>query len=487
MKKSILLMAVVCVAALCTAQQRMEVKKNLDSRTIGDAFVREASYLGQYNGLYCFLGKEKRQRMKLVMVDHNMEPLRVMELPESSVNCRLLAGSVSGNRLGLLLVDNDERSRAIIYTACFDLDSLRPADGGPGLVMTDSLTFGRKDRCMVWGATSPGARRNAMVVIVEYTESKKYSAHAVLYDALMKEEWHYDYAMGSMNDLHVTDDGTIVTLGYEPENEETHFVFNIMDGGRADTYDAVIKCDPIRELRLAGVVGSHVMAVGLFNTASYHSDDMCGGVVALSFDKDSALLTGFTMRPFQNEDINILYNKPTRKIQRDQEVELMSMVGSVMTPGGAVVAVGRNYGAEHVEDNGSISKTYHRVGLHLLAVDTLGRVGWVRNLRRNDMQKGDDGLLGVGLMHAYGRTYILKSENRKSPASYEISRESREYKAGTKSNLVVYSIGADGEVEKAVLEQKTPYGFVRAVRRDDGVMALFTQDGRRSRIVELKL
>lgn len=488
MKKSVLLIAVVCAFAVSGfAQQRLVVQKNMESRKLDDAFVREARYLGQYDGLYSFVGKEDRERMKLVMVDHNMEPLRIMELPESSVNCKLMAASINGNRVGMLLVDNDERSRALIYTSCFDLDSLRPADGGRGLTMKDSLAFGRKDRCMVWGATSPNGMYNAMVIIVEFTERRQYSAHAVLYDSQMQELWHYDYAMGSMNDLTVTDDGTIVTLGYEPEGEETHFVFNIMDKHRGDTYDAIIKCDPIREMRLAGVQGNHIMGVGLFNTASYRSADMCGGVVGLSFDKDSAILTGFTMRPFQNEDINILDNKPTKKIQRDQEVELVSVVGSVMNGNGALVSVGRNYRVQHVEDNGSVSYSFHRAGLHLVSIDTLGRVAWARNIRRNDMQKKDDYLLNVDMIQAFGKTYLIKSESRKYPATYNIAKEGKEFAVDSKGNLVVYTIDADGEVEKAVLEQKTPFAFVRGVRRNDGVLALITQKGSRSRIVEMKI
>lgn len=488
MKKSVLLIVVVCAfVASGFAQQRLVIQKNLESRKLDAAFVRDAYYLGQYDGLYCFVGKEGRGRMKLVMSDHNMEPMRVMELPESSVNCKLMAGSIDGNRAGLLLVDNDERSRTLIYTSCFDLDSLRPADGGRGLVVADSLPFGRKDRCLVWAGTSPNAKYNGLVVITEFTERKQYSARAVLFDSQMKELWHYDYAMGSMNDIAVTDDGSIVTLGYEPEGEETHFVFNIMDERRGDTYDAIIKCEPIRELRLAGVQGSHIMGVGLFNTASYHSADMCGGVVAMSFDKDSAILTGFTMRPFQNEDINVLYNKPTKKIQRDQEVELASIVGSVMTGNGAIVAVGRNFRIQHVEDNSSVTYSYQRVGIHLLAVDTLGRVSWTRNIRRNDLQKHDDYLLKVGMMQAYGKTYLIKSEHRKNPATYSIAKETKEFKVDAKGNLAVYTIGADGEIEKAVLEQKTPFAFVRSVRRDDGSFALFTQNGSRSRIVELKI
>ena len=489
MRKSVLLFTMICVAVCgMQAQQRLEVQKNLEGKKLDAAFVREAKYLGQYEGLYCFVGDGHKHRKRLVLVDHNMEPLRVMELPESSANCDVLTGSISDNIVSMLLVDNDERGQALVFKGSYDLDSMRPADGGRGLDTLNSLSFGRHDRCLVWGATSSNALYNALVVIVEYTERKQYSAHAALFDAQMQELWHHDYAMGSMNDLHVTDDGTIVTLGYDPDGEETHFVFNIMDAKRADSYDAILKCDPIREMKLAGVLGNHIMAVGLFNPWESHiSEHVCGGVVGLSFDKDSAVLTGFTMRPFQNEDINIMYNKKTKKVQRDQEVEFVSVVGSVMTSEGAVVAVGRNFSRENIEDNGNVTYSYHRVGLHLVSIDTLGHVRWARNLRRNDMQKKDDDMLNVTLLQHNDRTYIIKSEHRKYPSIYDISKDAKEYKAGSKGNLVVYSIGRDGDVEKGVLEQKTPYGFVRGILRPDGDMALFTQNGSRTRLVDLRV
>jgi hypothetical protein len=183
----------------------------------------------------------------------------------------------------------------------------------------------------------------------------------------------------------------------------------------------------------------------------------------------------------------VLYNKKTKKVQRDQEVDLVSVVGSVMTSEGAVVAVGRNFRRENIEDNGSVSYSFHRVGLHLVSIDTLGRVRWARNVRRNDMQKKRDEMLNVALMYSNGRTYIVKSEHAKYPAIYDIAKDAREYRVGTKGNLVAYSIDGAGNVEKGVLEKKTPYAFVRGMVRADGAMALYTQDGSRTRLVELRV
>ena len=488
MKKSILLIAAVCMVAVgAVAQPRFEVMSNQDGKKVKGEFVRESKYIGQYEGLYCFVGEGRRHSKLLMLVDHNMEPLRSMELPESTVNCEFLTGSIEGNNAGLLFVDNDERNRAIVYTSTMDLDSMRPADNAAGLLMMDSIGLGKKDRFMVWGATSENGKYNAMVQVLEYTDKNQYSAKVVLLDGQMHKIWSKEFAIGSMENLHVTNDGTVITLGCEPEGEETRFVYNIVNEKRADTYAAIVKCDPIRELRLAGVVDNHVMAVGLFTPkGAKERDNLCGGVVGISFDMDSAIITGFTMRPFMNEDVNILLNKKTKKVQRSQEVDLISLVGTTITSNGVVVAVGRNYAKDHVENNGTVSHLFYRMGLHVVALDTQGRISWVRNIRRNDYATGDDGMLYVAMLHKDDQTYIIKSEHRKMPAIYDISKDAKEYKVGNKGNLVVYAISDDGEVEKTIVYKSTPYGLVRALLRADGKMALFTQDGNRTRIMELK-
>ena len=490
MKKRLLLVVASCMVAIGVVAQeaRFEVMANMEGKKINDEFVREAKYIGQYESLYCFVGEGRKHSKVLVLADHNMMPLRSMTLPESTVNCDFMTGSIVGNNAGLLFVDNDEQHHVSqIYTATMDLDSMRPADIGAALLKVDSVGYSRKDRFMVWAATSENARYNALVQVLEFTEMRQYSAKVTLFDGRMHKLWSKEYALGSMENLHVTNDGTVVSLGYEPEGVETRFVYNIVNEKRADTYAAIVKCDPIRDLRLAGVIGNHVMAVGLFTPqGARDKDNLCGGVVGISFDMDSALITGFTMRPFMNEDMNILLNKKTKKVQRNQYTDLVSLVGTVLTENGAVVALGRNYGKDVVENNGTVTHHFYRMGLHVVAIDTLGRVSWVRNVRRNDHQVGDDGMLNVCMPHKDGHTYLIKSEHSKLPNIYDISKDVKEYKAGSKGNLVVYAFNEDGDVEKTVVYKKTPHGLVRGVLRSDGKMALFTQNGSRSRIVELK-
>lgn len=482
----LLFMGALCGSAF--AQEGFQLTRYAESKKIDSPLLEKGIYVGQYEGLYCWIGDGRRHRKHVVLADQNLEPLRRMELPESAVNFRVLTASIEDNHASVLMVDEPDNRHTYVYKALVDLDSMRPVEGKQPLEVVDSFTYDRKDRCMVWAATSPNGHYTALISIVEYTARKQYSARAMLMDGTLSTVWTKDYAMGSMDQLVVTDDGTLVTLGHELAYPETHIVFNVLSKARADSYDVVVTCDPLRQLRLTGVVGRHAMAVGTFTPSGKDPEgDICGGVVGLSFDIDSAVMTGFTMRPFQNEDLNILYNKKTKKVQRSQEVEMVSVIDAVSTTYGAVLAVGRNFREEEVENNGTTSNLYRRQGIHLMAVDTLGRVTWVRNLRRDDIQKKNGDLLNVSMLSRYGTTYIVKSERRDYPAEYEISKEAKEYTIGSKSNLVIYAINADGEVHKTVVEQKTPHNLLRCLLRPDDTIVALTADGSRKRLAELKI
>lgn len=486
MKKIAFAVLLLAVSAVPVWGQ-LALTRHAESKKMDMQILKDGLYAGQHNGLDCWVGEGRKGRKQVVLSDHNLEPLGRMEMVESSVNYTLLSASALKGMLSAVLYDSPDRQHTVVYGALVDLDSMKPAGIEP-ITVLDSFSYGKKDRCMVWAATSPNRQYTALTVIVEYTERNQYSARVRLMDSHLNTVWAKDYAMGSMEHMCVTDRGRVVTLGQERDGEETHIVYNIIDEHRSDSYEVTVTCDPMRELRLAGVVGSHVMAVGTFMPAGADPDEMlCGGVVGMSFDMDSALMTGFTMRPFQNEDMNILYNKKTKKIQRDQVVDLVSVLDATTTQWGAAVAVGRNFMNAHVEDNGTTTKGYYREGIHLVGIDTLGRVCLVRNIRRNDVQKGSDDMLRIGLLSRYGTIYIVKSEHKSYPATYDISKEAKEFAVDTKGNLVVYTIQPGGEVGKTVVETKTPHALVRCVMRPDDTMELLTADGSRKRMAELKI
>ena len=484
--KHIAIITMMLLTLTAGAQTKATVEHGAESKKVTAQYMATAKQIGTYQGLNCWVGTPK-DRLTVVLTDHNLEPMRSMELPKGG-EMRVLATTIKGNTAHLLLAEEGYRNMTFIYRSSIDLDSMRPAQGSLPLEQIDSIGFGRKDECKVWGATSRNGEHAGYVAIVEYHDRKQYSARIVLLDRSMKEEWNKEFAMGSMDEMAVADDGTVVTLGYEDEGEMTHFVFNVVSQKKADSYDVAVKCDPVRELHLAGIVGRYAMGVGLFRPEGVKdSENLAGGTIGMAFQIDNAELTGFVMRPFQNEDLNILENKKTKKIQRYQMMDYVSVNGMTLTDFGAVVAVGRNYQRTYSEDNGMTSHEYHRMGLHLMAIDTTAAIRWVRNVRRNDIQKNSDDLLRISLLHRDGRTLLLKSESHKYPAGYDISKEAKEYKVGSKGNIVMYSIAANGEVEKLTLVGKTPYSLLHVGTGVDGRLLLMTVDGKRTRQTRLSI
>lgn len=486
MKRTLTLMA--CLGALLwagTVQAQAVLAKHADTKKVKPEFLAEARYLGEYQGLFCWVGDKKKDEKQVLLMDQNLVVLRAMTV-ETDEASEILAASLQGNRASLLL---QERTRKCtkVYSAVVDLDSMRYVNAG--LELRDSLAYGRKDAHHMWAAVSPNGSKVAQISVLEMTETKQYTATIRMMDALLNTLWEREYALSTMSELCVTDDGMIVTMGMEEQEDgETAFFFNVLDANESTTYAGRVKSDPIREMRLAGVVNGYALALGTFRPeGSDPDDDLCGGTVALSFNTRNGQLTGFSLRPFMNEDINILYNKKTKKVQKNLTAELVA-VNTVTTNGyGAVVALGRNFTQTVTEMNGTLTNNYCSMGLHLVAVDTTGHIRWARNIRRNDTQTSADGLLEVSLLSRGDDTYVFKSESPKLPATYDIAKDAKEFEAGSKNNIVFYCIGAEGEVSKTVVEAKTKQNLFRTENRPDGTFMYFSQNGSRTRMAELKI
>jgi hypothetical protein len=193
------------------------------------------------------------------------------------------------------------------------------------------------------------------------------------------------------------------------------------------------------------------------------------------------------MRYFQNEDINILTNEKTKKIQRDRELPDVAPLSYVPTSYGMVMAVGRMVEGKDVNANGTKTCDYSGVGIHLVAVDATGAVKWVRNVRRNDRQTDSKALLRTPLFMMGETLCLVKNENHKEPGEYIISNDAREYEVGDKSNLVLYRFSEEGDVRKDVLERKTKQALGAAALRYDGTALLITVKGSKTRKMEMTL
>jgi hypothetical protein len=280
----------------------------------------------------------------------------------------------------------------------------------------------------------------------------------------------------------------MLTLGTEREGEEEHFIICVIDRRGGDKFNMTVQCEPVKDMRIVNVLGPQMLCAGLIKPADAKKDEnLASGVATLSFNLDSMSIGGFTMRYFQNEDINILTNEKTKKIQRDRELPDVAPLSYVPTSYGFVMAVGRMVEEKDVNANGTKTCDYNGVGIHLVAVDATGAVKWVRNVRRNDRQTDSKALLRTPLFMMGETLCLVKNENRKEPGEYIISNDAREYEVGDKSNLVLYRFSEEGDVRKDVLERKTKQALGAAALRYDGTALLITVKGSKTRKMEMTL
>lgn len=492
MKRIILLMAAVMVAGAMQGQNVIIKKGNEGNRT-DPQMVANGRYLATVDGLDCWLTQSEEgargfvedEDWQVVRLNDDMFPLERRELLMTE-HCVPLAWAVKGKWASMLLVDSSQRKQTTVLKASVSLDSLQLKDGRVDTVT--KFAYAKKDRCHVWGAMSANGEYMGTLSVVQYTERKQYISIATVYDAELKEVWSREFAVGTVECIYITDDGRMLTLGTEREGEEEHFIICVIDRLGGDKFNMTVQCEPVKDMRIVNVLGPQMLCAGLIKSADAKKDeDLTSGVATLSFNLDSMSIGGFTMRYFQNEDINILTNEKTKKIQRDRELPDVVPLSYVPTSYGFVMSVGRMVEEKDVNANGTKTCDYNGVGIHLVAVDATGAVKWVRNVRRNDRQTDSKALLRTPLFMMGETLCLVKNENRKEPGEYIISNDAREYEVGDKSNLVLYRFSEEGDVRKDVLERKTKQALGAAALRYDGTTLLITVKGSKTRKMEMTL
>ena len=110
----------------------------------------------------------------------------------------------------------------------------------------------------------------------------------------------------------------------------------------------------------------------------------------------------------------------------------------------------------------------------------------MRNLRRNDKNEMTDDLIDLKMFAVDDKAYVMKNEDCDEPAEYIITEEADEYEVGDKSNLVLYEIGAEGDVTKSILEKATKHTLASFGQRMDGSWVLLSFRGNKCRMAVMK-
>ena len=469
--KRFILTAMMLVAI--TAQGQYVIDKGNESKQIDADRIAEATYAGSHNGQTFWIEKV-RHGWQLLGANHNMELTRAQAVRTEAEE--LLAAGNSGDTVVVVLADRSQKRKTSVLVA-------RNVPTEEWTVDTLTLfNHDRKDDVLLWAAKSPSGNHIGLCSIVRYNETHQYSAFLTLLDGAGYQLWMREFPLGTMHNLYVTDDGRMATVGTEQDGPTMHIIVNYADQKHAETNEGTVTCEPARELKIVNVIGGRMLAMGTIVGSGFKgAEKLCGGVIVLSYDLDSALIASFSIRPFQNEDMNILFNKPTKKVTREQISEHTNALAYAALPYGGAIALGRNYEKINLADNGTEEHSFTRLGIHIVAADKDGNILWVRNLRRNDFQKRDNELLHIGMVAMGDDLCVVKSEHRKFPIIYDIAKEAKRLTMGDKSNLVLYTIAPDGEVKKDILEAKSKHTFLHFTPEYD----IITMRGNKLRDIKL--
>ena len=446
-------LALICLMLTAvSAQAQYVIDKGPESKQIDPDRIMEATYIGSHDGQTYWV-EPVRKGWQLLGTNHMMELTRAQSFRAD--NTELLVANNVADTVVLMLADRSEKKRTnVLIARCTANDDWT----------IDTLTFflhDKKDEVLLWGAKSPSGNHIGLCSIVQFKETHQYSAFLTMLDGAGYMLWNREFALGTMHNLYVTDDGRMATIGTEQDGPTMYIVVNYADDMHAEANEGSVTCEPARELKIVNIEGSKMLALGTVSGSGFNgADKLCGGVIVLSYNLDSATISSFSIRPFQNEDMNILFNKATKKVTREQLAEHTHALAYAATPYGGAIALGRNYEKITMADNGTEEHSFLRVGIHILAADMDGNILWVRNLRRNDFQKRRNDLMNIGMTTMGENLIVVKSESRKYPSIYEISKAAKQFDLGDKNNLVIYTLQRDGEVKKDILEAKSKHSFL---------------------------
>ena len=447
--KKLIIIAMALATMAVQAQVRLNAGK--DSKAVSADAMEKGTMVGRHEDNNVWLNST-RKGWRLTALDRD---LQVVQTAEMDINAgRLLAVSMKGNTATLLLSAQDKKATHVLV-ARLSMEGETTVD-----TMATFETPGRKDKCLLWGATSTLGNYMAVVAVQQFADSAEYVSTALLVAPRGNVVFRREYPMTTFDQMFVTDNGCIVTLGYENTASGLDVMVNYVSANTTASSRNTIQGDPVHELGIVNVVGNRMMALGTTYGRGRKADKTCNGVLAMSFDLDSSKVHGYEYRQFSLEDVNILANQYIKKKQKSMTCENVAVLGYAPTTYGGVMAITRSFEELKSTNDGINHHIFQRLGIIVAAVDIEGQVAWMSGIRCNDRQEYSGSALRMGLVGDGDMVYIYKTESKKDPTGYDLTRAAKPQQAGKKGNLVRYSIGAKGFVEKAVLEPKSKHAFL---------------------------
>ncbi len=462
-----LIIIVMLLAAIGT-QAFAQLNAGQESKAVSADNLENGLCLGRYDENDVWLNST-RKGWRITALNRDLQVTGTADMEIASE--RLLAATMSGNAATLLL-SAQEKKNTYVLVARLPLEGDATVDTIAAFNMP-----GRKDKCLLWGATSNLGNYMAVVAVRQFADSAEYAASALLVAPRGNVVYSREFAMTSLDQVFVTDNGCIATLAAENTNSGVDVMVNYVTANVISSGRYTMACDPMREVRIVNVIGNRLLGIATTSARGRRADKAVNGLLTFGYDLDSNKVFNFEAHNFVLEDINTLYNNFIRKKQKTLTAENVSLLGTVPTSYGGAMAITRAFEELKNTNDGVTHHTFMHRGIHIVAVNADGGVAWVTNIRCNDNQENSGDDLHIGITGDGENVYVYKTENRKEPSEYEITRAARVQKAGKRGNLVRYAVGPNGFTEKLILERNSKHNFLLVTDNQE----VFTVKGRKVR------
>ena len=398
------------------------------------------AFMGECDSLQCWISLSPHSGPSLVLHDDNADVWRHVSI-ENGGRYELLASSFDSCSASLMLLDSSDPRNPHVDICRMDLFSdasrLDP-------VVAQAFHCGRNDRFYAWAASSPNGRFCALVSLIAYVDKGYYAASATLFDARMQPLWSREFPVASLDDIFVTDDGSIVTLGFEHSDFFTAFSYSCIAPDTIASRTDTVAVGAVHDLQLVHADPQGALAVGTYVPSDIQSlDSLCGGVFSVAFNFVSGAAPVVSRHRFSPQDMAVLYNRNFTDTIHSSLADNVDIEGIFPMPYGAVVALSRS-------EDGFIGCSA-RLGLHLVAFHTDGTIRWTRNVRRY----APDCDIPAAIVAVDSSLFLFQNEHKRTLPLYTVEFSAREFSLSKKSNIAMYRLSHDGLISKSLIEKRT--------------------------------
>lgn len=447
MKRINLLLLFVAVLATAGAQT-LNYTNGSENKKIKLPQVSNMHIVGQQDGLLLgvtdkyttFLKNHIKKEIMVVALDENMNIVRSIELPETKDSYTQTATYFEGKVY--LLTSRKEKTSTYYERTVVDATTMQKV-GETTTIYT--YTSERKDQSFQWIEQSPNGTLSGLIHITTSRKSDKFEAVQILLDEEMNIEWQRDYAIYSLSNMLVTDDGEIITIGYSGGKTGSVYI-SVLNEANAFDFEEPTNLK-IKDVRLAGYKDGKILGVGFGINASKDDAVQYFGIAADI--KSQRVNIGY--QTLTDQECNILANIDLSKKSRGVYTDILFLKHCQPTEYGAVATIQTRMIVETCNQNGGCSIKSYSYGTLIFGIDNDGNVAWHHGIRKSMKQNGYPTLLTDAVCVEGSDVYLLQSESPKWAPVYNVEKKAKTQKmnSGTKV-LGVYHIDANGSIIKEV-------------------------------------